>query len=124
MYNRLIYIPFLLLLHISFAFAQPAETNTNNLVEVLLRSNPELFSKILKDPAKYEIQILYTQIDRNKKNKPSFTQHRYRVDASQYFYPASTVKLPAVLLALEKINTLNINGLSKETTLFFSSGKT
>lgn len=121
MYNRLIYIPFLIFLHMPFTFAQPTENSPNNLVEVLMRSNPELFSKILKDPAKYEVQILYTQIDRNKKNKPSFTQHRYRVDASQYFYPASTVKLPAVLLALEKINTLHINGLSKETTLRIDS---
>ncbi|QHT66130.1 serine hydrolase [Rhodocytophaga rosea] len=121
MFNRLLSIFFLLLLHMPLAFAQPTETNTNNLVEVLLRSNPELFSRILKDPAKYEVQILYTQIDRNKKNKPAFTQHRYRVDATQYFYPASTVKLSAVLLALEKINTLNINGLTKETTLRIDS---
>jgi hypothetical protein len=124
MFNRFLYLFFLFLLHMSPAIAQPTETNTDNLVEVLMRSNPELFSKILKDPAKYEIQILYTQIDRNKKNKPSFTQHCYRIDASQYFYPASTVKLPAVLLALEKINKLNIKDLTKETTLRIDSAYT
>lgn len=119
MYKPLFFIFFLFFFAMRSAFSQGTETN--NLVEVLLRSNPEVFGKILEDPARYEIQILYTQIDRNKKNKPAFTSHAYRVEASQYFYPASTVKLPAVLLALEKINKLGIKNLTKETTLQIDS---
>jgi hypothetical protein len=102
-------------------FAQNAVDTTNNLIEVLLRSNPELFASLLRNPEVYEIQILYTQINRDKKNKPNFVSYRYRVDAGQYFYPASTVKLPAVLLALEKINGLKIKDLTKETSLKIDS---
>ncbi|MFN8888939.1 MAG: serine hydrolase, partial [Cyclobacteriaceae bacterium] len=36
----------------------------------------------------------------------------YQVDSTHYFYPASTVKLPQVLLALEKLNELRAMGYS------------
>ena len=61
------------------------------------------------------MQILYTKIDRNKNNIPHFTTHGYRVNTGEYFYPASTVKLPAVALALEKLNKL---GIDKYTPMF------
>ena len=48
---------------------------------------------------------------------PSFKTFGFDVNASNYFYPASTVKLPACILALEKLNNLNIKGLAKENTM-------
>jgi Beta-lactamase enzyme family len=92
-----------------------------NLIESLMQQQPEQFNKILADPHKYEVQIIYTQIDRDAKNRPKFTTHQYRVNNDTYFYPASTVKFPAVLLALEKINNLKINGLSKSSVMFTDS---
>ncbi|MFC5409452.1 serine hydrolase [Larkinella bovis] len=80
--------------------------HTDKFLAELLQKNPELFGNILKNPAKYDVQILYTQINRDEKNRPLFKSYRYRIDNGRYFYPASTVKLPAVLLALEKINQL------------------
>ncbi|MDZ7344281.1 MAG: alpha/beta hydrolase-fold protein, partial [candidate division KSB1 bacterium] len=68
-----------------------------------------------------EVQILYTQIDRDRKNKPSFRSHAYRVNSKEYFYPASTVKFPAAVLALEKINRLGIPRLNKFTSLRIDS---
>ncbi|WP_461052546.1 serine hydrolase [Spirosoma arcticum] len=85
------------------SFAQP---KTDKLLRDLLKKSPELFGPILRDPAKYDVQVLYTQINRDPQNRPSFKTYRYRVDKNRYFYPASTVKLPAVLLALEKLNEL------------------
>lgn len=79
---------------------------TDKFLEELLKKNPELFGKVLENPAKYDVQILYTQINRDEKNRPLFKSYRYRLDKDRYFYPASTVKLPTVLLALEKINQL------------------
>jgi hypothetical protein len=67
------------------------------------------------------VQILYTQIDRDANNRPSFRSYRYRVDRNAYFYPASTVKMPAVLLALEKLNQLKKPGLTKHTTMLTDS---
>lgn len=86
-----------------------AQIHSDSFIEKLLKKNPDRFSKILKDHSKYEVQILYTKIDRNRKGQPDFYTHGYRVDASKYFYPASTVKLPAIVLAFEKLNKLRID---------------
>ncbi len=87
----------------------------------LLASHPELFSGILKHPAQNEVQILYTQINRDKNNIPHFTSYGYRLNANHYFYPASTVKLPTAIFALEKINELKITGLTKTTPMLTDS---
>ncbi len=87
----------------------------------LLSSHPELFKNILNHPNQNEIQILYTRIDRDKNNIPRFKQYSYRLNPEWYFYPASTVKLPAAIFALEKINELNIKGLTKESSMFTDS---
>lgn len=98
-----------------------AQAKTDKLLTRLLEENPANFKTLLADPEKYRIQILYTQIDRDKNNKPSFKTYHYRVNAQEYFNPASTVKLPASLMALEKINTLKVPGLNKETTMLTDS---
>jgi hypothetical protein len=87
----------------------------------ILKSNPELFGNILENAEKYKLQILYTQIDRDKNNNPRFTSYSYRLNKTDYFYPASTVKLPAAILALEKLNNLHITGLNKYTSLKIDS---
>jgi hypothetical protein len=86
-------------------------------LESLLNSHPERFGAVMKDPEKYRIQIMYTQIDRDTNNKPRFKTYTYRVDPSEYFYPASTVKLPTAALALEKLNRLNLPGLDRDSTM-------
>lgn len=65
----------------------------------------------------HRIQIIYTQIDRDEKNKPVFTDYTYNHDPSQYFYPASTVKMPIAFLALQKLNELKLPGLDRNTTM-------
>jgi hypothetical protein len=101
----------------------PAQSK-DKLVDKLLRSKPEWFGPVLENPGKYEVQIIYTQVDRDKGNQPRLTTHTWRVDPKTYFYPASTVKLPAVLLALEKLNGLNVPGLDKYTPLRIDSAYT
>lgn len=107
----LLFIPFQLM-------AQ--ETNTVFL-QKLFESKPELFKGILDHPSKNEVQILYTRVDRDKRNRPSFSTYSYNVDPHHYFYPASTVKLAAVIFALEKINTLKVKGLNAYTTMLTDS---
>ena len=91
--------------------------NDSNLIENLLKTRPDLFQKILNNISGYEVQIIYTQINRDKNNIPSFKQYRYRVNSNHYFYAASLVKLPCSALALEKINKLNIQGFDKYTCM-------
>jgi len=96
------------------AFSQPA---FDPFLERMLKKHPQRFGKILKERDLYELQILYTKIDRDKKGQPQFTTYRYGTDANRYFYPASTIKLAAAALALEKLNDLNISGLDKHTPM-------
>ncbi len=94
-----------------------AQQTDTVFLKKLLESKPELFSGILKHPNKNEVQVMYTQIDRDRNNKPSFKTFSYRVNPSHYFYPASTVKLAAVIFALEKINELKVQGLNAYSTM-------
>ena len=103
-----------------FSLPAFAQFQSDSFIEKLLKKHPERFSEILKTPEKYHIQILYTKIDRNKKNEPHFTTHGYQVNNADYFYPASTVKLPAIVLALEKLNKL---GIDKYTTMLTDSAR-
>ena len=85
-----------------------------------LEAYPTL-KKVLADTAKYQVQILYTQIDRNEHGNPLFTTHSFNLEDSRYFYPASTVKLPIALLALEWLEEQQLDGLNMETTMLTDS---
>ncbi|TKT91947.1 serine hydrolase [Dyadobacter frigoris] len=97
------------------ALPSMAQIHNGQFLEKLLKKHSAHLANVLDHPDKYEVQILYTKIDRNNRNEPHFTTYGYHVNNSQYFYPASTVKLPAVLLALEKVNKL---GIDKYTPMF------
>lgn len=92
-----------------------------NLLEKLMLQKPAQFGKILANPNEYRLQILYTQINRDKNNIPHFKEYSYRLNPKEYFYPASTVKMPMAFLALEKINNLKIKGLTKSTLMVYDS---
>ncbi|AOM80369.1 serine hydrolase [Pedobacter steynii] len=114
-------IPTLLILILSLnTMAQQTDTI---LIEQLMQKNPELFSNILNHPQKNQVQLLYTQVNRNNKNIPSFKTYSYNLDNHRYFYPASTVKLAAVIFALEKINELklSVKDLSSKSTMITDS---
>ncbi|RMD48666.1 MAG: hypothetical protein D6830_06445, partial [Ignavibacteria bacterium] len=93
----------------------------SNLDPKILGDLHSKFPNVMDSLNKYEIQILYTQIDRDERNFPHFREFSFNLDSSHYFYPASTVKLPASILSLEKINRLNIEGLNKFTSLEIDS---
>jgi len=104
--------------------AGPAQAEETGMIEELLRARPELFGPVLENVEKYEVQILYTQIDRDEDNRPRFHTHAFRFDPGAYFYPASSIKLAAAVLALEKLNLLNVEGLTKYTPLRIDSAFT
>jgi hypothetical protein len=87
------------------------------LVDLLKKNDNPLFQEVLRHPDTYRLQIIYTQINRDKKNKPSFTNYYVNVDSTEYFNPASTVKLPLALLSLEKLNRLGMAGVDKFTAM-------
>lgn len=93
-----------------------------NRLDRIIKQYEDQFSAWVEHPEAYEIQVLYTQIDRDSENRPTFTTYRWGGDPNRYFYPASTVKMPAAFLALEKLNELNIIGLEPETPLRIGVG--
>ena len=83
----------------------------NNPMATVLASQNSSIRKVLDSVDQYEVQILFTQIERNP-DSIILTDYEFQVDQKNYFYPASTVKLPIAVLALEKLNltdTLNRN---------------
>jgi len=74
----------------------------------------EKIKRVFDNLEQHEIQILFIEIKRDQNNKVLFVDHGFRVDDSLYSYPASTVKLPVAILALEKLNgEENLNRNSK-----------
>ncbi|MDX1904290.1 MAG: serine hydrolase [Thermonemataceae bacterium] len=83
-----------------------AQAKPNPLQEALLLSYDKL-KFYLDNTDSYHIQIIYSRIEKNSNNNIVVNTYNYNVNSNNYFYPASTVKLPVILLALEKANNIN-----------------
>ncbi|MTH16749.1 serine hydrolase [Flavobacterium sp. LC2016-01] len=97
-------------------------SSKKNVLEKVLASKDEKIKEVMKNPKQYELQIIYTQIIRNKE-KITFKDFTYHLDASNYYYPASTIKLPIAILALEKLNTVANTSVNSTFTIEGSSEK-
>ena len=80
----------------------------SNPIELVIKSDPYL-KEIIKDKEDYEIQVMLTKVNHDN-TKIDFQNYQYQHDENQYFYPASTIKLPIVVLTLKKINELRSKG--------------
>ncbi|UII80438.1 serine hydrolase [Flagellimonas sp. CMM7] len=114
-------ILFLLLILLS---SSCEKKQTSDPLKIALSSKNPLIKRVMDSLDQYEIQIRYTQIDRGN-DSLLFTDFDFQVDKNNYYYPASTVKFPAAVAALEKINETDsltvdtkfyIEGDSIETT--------
>ena len=79
------------------------------------------YKEIFDHPAKYHLQVIYTQINHDKNNRVILKKYLLEPPTAKYYYPASLVKLPLAALSLEKINQLKIQDLSKDTRLCIDS---
>jgi hypothetical protein len=114
---------FSLSITLSAAFGQSKKVSNMNMtfLEQLMQTKPEQFGEVLQHRKDWIVQIKYTQIDRDRKNQPKFTDYAFNLQQDEYFYPASTVKMPLAFLALEKLNELNIAGVDMHTTMITDS---
>lgn len=111
-----------LFIFITVSYTLHAQHKTDaQLQNILSKNTDSLFQAVLSHPDEYRLQIIYTQINRDKKNKPSFTNYYFNVDPLFYFNPASTVKLPLAALSLEKMNEMKKPGINKFTSMQFDS---
>jgi hypothetical protein len=80
--------------HVQFGFGNP--------LALILQSSHPAISNVMQNLSRHELQIAFSQINRNGE-KVDFVDHFYQVDVQKYFYPASTVKMIAAVLATEFI---------------------
>ena len=101
---------------------QAPQPRTDSFLVRLIReqASPALL-RVLDKPDSFHYQLIYTRIDRDKNNRPHFTNFFYRLDPNDYFNPASTVKMPLAFLALEKLDSLRRYGINKETPMLTDS---
>lgn len=90
---------------------------TDAFLKDLLTQHLQFFDTLLRNNSQWRIKIIYTQIDRTRSNKPQLKHWYYNIDPAAYIYPASTVKMPAAALALQRLNELAIPGLDRNTTM-------
>ncbi len=103
----------------SFLFAVPsrAQQQEDPLLQSIFRQHPEWFDTLLQHADQWGIQVIYTEINRDRKGNPRFNDHFYHVDPQHYYYPASTVKFPIACLALQRLHELDRKGLTRNTTM-------
>lgn len=86
-------------------------------MEQLLGGGSTALKTVVANPEKYRFQVLYGIIKEG--NKPTLERHAYRADA-EYFFPASSMKVPITLAAYERVSVLRNAGkpgLTREATL-------
>ena len=111
MKNRFALVPITAL--ILFGCREP-DSIGNPLEEVLKSDHPNI-KRVMDSVDQFEVQIRYTQINR-RGDGVVFTDFDFQVNDKNYFYPASTVKFPAAVATLEKLN--EIDSLDRDTRFY------
>jgi hypothetical protein len=81
-------------------------TLTDIFLENLLKQYPQYFDSVLSHKKDWNVQFIYTMVDRGANGIPVLKNYYYNLNPARYFYPASTVKLPICILALQRLNEL------------------
>jgi hypothetical protein len=107
-----------------FSLIATAQSQPDGFLEKLLKEKGSAQLKtILEQPDTYRFQLIYTKIDRDKKNISHFEHYTYRLNKEEYFNPASMVKMPLAFLALEKLNQVKKKGVNKFTSMLTDSAE-
>ena len=79
--------------------------HTHELLDSLLSHNVSL-KNVWENTDLHRLQIIYTRVLHDSLGNIKFQNHTYNLSEDLYFYPASLVKLPVSVFALEKLNAL------------------
>ncbi|RAJ10408.1 beta-lactamase family protein [Chitinophaga skermanii] len=109
---------------INAAAATAQEQTDSFLVKLLMEKGSPKLKHILQHPDSFQYQIIYTKIDYNRYNTPTLHNYCYAVNKDKYFNPASTVKMPMALMALELMNQERVKGLNKYTRMEVQNART
>jgi beta-lactamase class A len=104
------------LVMVCFTFISCQDNNRDeNLLALALASEKPAIKRVMDSVEQYEVQIRYTQINRTG-DSIHFVDYDFQVDDDNYFYPASTVKFPVAVMALERLNETDT--LTRETRYY------
>lgn len=92
-------------------FLHPVFSQSRTILEEVLRSSDTAIQRVVKNLEKHQVQIVLTQVEKMENKRVQFETTSFQLDESFYFYPASTVKLPVAVLALQKIRALQRAGI-------------
>ncbi|MGC1515210.1 MAG: serine hydrolase [Maribacter sp.] len=101
----------LILTSLIFVVSCSEKKSTPHPLQEALSSENKNIRRVMDSVDRYQVQIKYSRIDR-RNDSIIFTDYEFQVNDSAYFYPASTVKFPTAVLALERLHqtdTLNVN---------------
>ena len=102
---------------LSQSFLKNQNKSHNSLIyNYLYKNGDSLTHQLLNDPDQWGIQIVYTRVKKKGNRARDFQDHFFNVDKGRYFYPASTVKFPIAILALQRLRELAIPGLDRNST--------
>ncbi len=92
----------------------PAWAQAADPLAALRRATGARFGEIWTDP-RFELQVLYTRIDRRSGAAPLLTHFQHGLVPERWFAPASLIKLPVAALALERVRQLAQRGVTADT---------
>jgi hypothetical protein len=91
--------------------------NEDDFFVDLFKNYPGKFDSILAHRKDWNVQVVYTEINRGRNGIPQFQHHYFNKRITRYFYPASSLSLPLALLSLQKLNELKIQGVDRNSTM-------
>jgi hypothetical protein len=99
--------------------AAPASASLTNdaLATKLLGGGSAALKTVVATPEKYRFQVLYGLVRAG--TPPALERHGYRADA-EYFFPASSMKVPITLATYDRLATLRASGhpaLTRDATI-------
>ena len=94
----------------------PVDAGAGNPLDAIRGAMGAGMAGIWRDP-RFELQVIYTRIDRRPGAAPQLTHFRHGVVAERWFAPASLVKLPVAALALERVAELANRGVGRDSLL-------
>lgn len=108
---------FLFLLLLPGFLVISAAQSSPGFIDSLLHTQPDQFSHFYTQPEYFRLQIIYSTVDHRDDGSVQITDYTYRTTLKEYFNPASTVKLPLMLMVLDKLNRMPDQRVNKFTRL-------
>ncbi len=97
--------------------AAPDLAKTDSIFVNLLREYPQYFESILKNRKEWNVQIIYTMINRDKNNNPHFKDYYFNVDTFKIFLSGFYCEAAIALLALQRLHELSNTGITRNTSM-------